>query len=129
MLTCVVYVTCEVSNKRASGKSCKDSNASHNSSLHISVSSPERQARLRKKKEKFKAALVHTRAKPSVARSPSFRGDRSSCEGAWRILPNRSLLATNLFICPPNQRVFGWMPNVSICKMPKELRKKLLLIV
>lgn len=62
--------TCDTlfsSNKVASGNDCSASNDSVNNSLQISISSPERHARLKYAKEKFKAAREPTRANPSDA--------------------------------------------------------------
>lgn len=62
--------TCDTlfsSNKVASGRDWSASNDSVSNSLQISISSPERQARRKYAKEKFKAAREPTRASPSDA--------------------------------------------------------------
>lgn len=56
----------------ASGRDCRASSDSCNSSLHRSESSPDRHARRRKAKAKLRAALDPTLAKPIVAFSAGF---------------------------------------------------------
>ena len=57
----------DISNKRATGISCRTEIASWRTSVHRSLSSPDRQARIKNAKEKERAVLAPTLIKPSVA--------------------------------------------------------------